>query len=118
MVGSRFRLSSIRELSFSFAFRIVAFPSQPELTFSPLSFLDVLLLRPFLSYGRDQSCAMCLAVASESSSPSTPVSSDAISTATRWLYMLGEKPIKVERGYGHGESLFRPLHIGVHRRVD
>ncbi|KAL7409572.1 Non-repetitive/WGA-negative nucleoporin C-terminal-domain-containing protein [Mrakia frigida] len=56
----------------------------------------------FDTYGRDQSCAMCLAVASESSSPSTPVSSDAISTATRWLYMLGEKPIKVERGYGHG----------------
>jgi len=53
---------------------------------------------------------MCLAVASEApSSSSSPLSSDAISTATRWLYMLGEKPVKVERGYGHGQFSFSPL---------
>ncbi|CED85089.1 Nuclear pore complex, Nup155 component (D Nup154, sc Nup157/Nup170) [Phaffia rhodozyma] len=62
----------------------------------------------FSNYGRDQSCAMCLALASSAESASTdtdtspgPVSPDVVTGAKRLFYELGGKPVRVDRGYGH-----------------
>lgn len=83
-------------------------------------------------YGRDQACALCLALASGAdaalatqpsssgrlSSSVGPSSADASAAAKRLFYEFGGRPLRIERGYGQlGQTTSQMFFSGRHEAL-